>query len=61
MIYRIEDPHGRIIDVFRYHPRAYCVMVNNRIQASYRNFKEAVEHATRLASEPPFEADSSVE
>lgn len=50
MIYRIEDSYERIIDVFRYHPRAYCVMVNHKHQASYRTFKEAVEHARRLAS-----------
>jgi hypothetical protein len=61
MIYHIEDPHGRILDVFRYHPRAYCVMVNHKHLASYRTFKEAVEHARRLAGEPPFEAESGVE
>lgn len=61
MIIPILDADDRFIAVFRYNPHSYCVMLNHKVQATYRTCKEAAEHARRLASEPPFEPESGVE
>lgn len=61
MIIPLLDIEDRIIAAFRAGRHEFCVMLNHKVQATYRTCKEAAEHARRLASEPPFEPENGVE
>lgn len=61
MIIPLLDTEDRFVAVFRAGRYEYCVMLNHKIQATYRTCQEAAKHAKRLAGEPPFEPDNGVE